>query len=110
MVLESYPQMILNLFIMQSLQIDEWLNIGSCVISALSVIIGFSDFLTTMTYGGIDVTEIHNSIIHFAHKVHIDYRLTLGYGCGFGLTWSLDMDGAWWSNASLWVSECAISL
>ena len=43
---------------MQSLQIDEWLNIGSCVISALSVILGFSDFLTAAIHSNIDVADI----------------------------------------------------
>ena len=51
MVLESFPQIILSIFIMQSLQITEWLNIGSCVISAISVLYGFSDFLVMMTHG-----------------------------------------------------------
>ena len=43
---------------MQSLQIDEWLNIGSCIISALSVILGFSDFLVMNTHEHIGVTDI----------------------------------------------------
>ena len=57
-IFESYPQMILNVFIMQSLQIDEWLNIGSCVISALSVILGFSDFLAMELHDYIEVADI----------------------------------------------------
>ena len=55
MILESYPQMILNVFIMQTLQIDEWVKIGSCAISALSVILGFSDFLVMYTHEVVDI-------------------------------------------------------
>ena len=72
MILESYPQMILNVFIIQSLQIDEWLNIGSCVISALSVILGFSDFLVTYTHEHINVSDIP-----FTKKVFGIFSITI---------------------------------
>ena len=45
MIFESYPQLIVNISIMQALQLQEWLNITSCAISAFSVLYGFSDFL-----------------------------------------------------------------
>ena len=45
---------------MQSLQINEWLNIGSCVISAISVLYGFSDFFVMMTHSRekVEINEI----------------------------------------------------
>ena len=42
---ESYPQLILGIFILQGLQIQELLNIASCTISAVSVVYGFGDYL-----------------------------------------------------------------
>ena len=60
MLQESFPQMILSIYIMQSLQINEWLNIGSCVISAISVLYGFSDFFVMMTHSHekVEINEI----------------------------------------------------
>ena len=43
---ESYPQLILGIIIIQGLQIMEPLNIVSCIISAVSVLIGFGDRLS----------------------------------------------------------------
>ena len=51
MTIESYPQLILNVFIMEGLQLKKWYNIVSCVISALSVLYGFSDFIAVCAYG-----------------------------------------------------------
>jgi len=51
MVFESYPQMVLSVFIMQTLQIKEWFNIGSCFISTFSVLYGFSELLAAFTHG-----------------------------------------------------------
>jgi hypothetical protein len=48
-ILESYPQMILNVFIMQSLQIDDWLNILMFIIRLRKIIvrqIGKCDFIS----------------------------------------------------------------
>ena len=50
MLLESYPQMILNVFIIQGLQVKEWLNITSCAISAFSVVYGFGELMALMTH------------------------------------------------------------
>ena len=50
MICESYPQFILNLFIMQSLQIQEWYNICSCAISAISVVYGFSELMCLISH------------------------------------------------------------
>ena len=61
MVFESYPQLILNIFIMEGLQIQEWFNITSCAISALSVLYGTSDFLVTIIHNkkkGMDIQDI----------------------------------------------------
>lgn len=44
MMLESFPQFILSLFMMQALQIQEPLNIVSCSASAISVMYGLGDF------------------------------------------------------------------
>ena len=52
MILESYPQLIVNIFIMQALQLQEWLNITSCAISAFSVLYGFSDFIALFAFNG----------------------------------------------------------
>ena len=49
--MESYPQMILNVFIIQGLQVKEWLNITSCAISAFSVVYGFGELMALMTHG-----------------------------------------------------------
>jgi hypothetical protein len=45
MMLESFPQWILNLFIIQGLQVYETLNIVSTCISAFSVVYGLGDWL-----------------------------------------------------------------
>ena len=45
MVLESFPQWILNLFIIQGLQVYETLNIVSTCISAFSVVYGLGEFV-----------------------------------------------------------------
>ena len=50
MVFESYPQMILSIFIMQSLQITEWFNIGSCIISTFSVVYGYAELLAMLSH------------------------------------------------------------
>ena len=44
-IFESYPQLILGIFILQGLQIQEPLNIASCTISTVSVVFGFGDYL-----------------------------------------------------------------
>ena len=54
MICESYPQFILNLFIMQSLQIQEWYNICSCAISAISVVYGYSEMMALISHGRTD--------------------------------------------------------
>ena len=51
MLLESYPQMILNVFIIQGLQVNEWFNITSCAISAFSVVYGFGKLMALLTHG-----------------------------------------------------------
>ena len=48
--MESYPQMILNVFIIQGLQVKEWLNITSCAISAFSVVYGFGELMALLTH------------------------------------------------------------
>ena len=48
MVFESYPQMVLSIFIMQSLQITELFNIGSCIISTFSVVYGYAELLVLL--------------------------------------------------------------
>jgi len=45
MLLESFPQFILSLFMMQALQLTETLNIVSCSVSGVSVLYGLGDFL-----------------------------------------------------------------
>ena len=45
MAMESYPQMILGVFIIMELQILQPLNFFSCTISTASVIYGFGDML-----------------------------------------------------------------
>ena len=45
MVLESFPQFLISLFIMQALKLTEILNIFSCTVSGLSVLYGLGDFL-----------------------------------------------------------------
>ena len=50
MVFESYPQMVLSIFIMQSLQITEWFNIGSCIISTFSVVYGYAELLAMFSH------------------------------------------------------------
>ena len=45
MVLESFPQFMISLFIMRALQLKETLNIFSCAISGVSVLYGLGDFL-----------------------------------------------------------------
>ena len=50
MLLESYPQMILNVFIIQGLQVNEWFNITSCAISAFSVVYGFGKLMALLTH------------------------------------------------------------
>ena len=47
---ESYPQMVLSIFIMQSLQLKEWFNIGSGIISTFSVIYGYSELLAILSH------------------------------------------------------------
>ena len=42
---ESYPQLILGIFILHGLQIQKLLNIASCTISTISVVYGFGDYL-----------------------------------------------------------------
>ena len=51
MLMESYPQMILSVFIIQGLQVKEWLNITSCAISAFSVVYGFAELMALFTHG-----------------------------------------------------------
>ena len=50
MIFESYPQMLLSIFIMQSLQITEWFNIGSCIISTFSVVYGYAELLALLSH------------------------------------------------------------
>ena len=50
MVFESYPQMVLSIFIMQSLQITEWFNVGSCIISTFSVVYGYAELLALSSH------------------------------------------------------------
>ena len=50
MVFESYPQMVLSVFIMQSLQITEWFNVGSCIISTFSVVYGYAELLALLSH------------------------------------------------------------
>mgnify|MGYP001290265439 CR=1 FL=1 len=45
MVLESFPQLLISLFIIRALQLKETLNIFSCAISGVSVLYGLGDFL-----------------------------------------------------------------
>ena len=82
-MVESYPQMILNVFIMQSLQIDEWLNIGSCIISALSVIFGFADCLAMMAHQNVKLVDIpFNKKLFGMLSISIDTflrALSIGY-------------------------------
>ena len=52
MMLESFPQFILSLFLMQSLQIKEPLNIVSCCASAISVLYGLGDFVAMYSNNG----------------------------------------------------------
>ena len=47
---ESYPQMVLSIFIMQSLQLKEWFNIGSGIISTFSVLYGYSELLAILSH------------------------------------------------------------
>jgi len=46
MLFESFPQMVLGIFVVQGLQISEPLNLVSTVISTVSVIYGFGDYLS----------------------------------------------------------------
>ena len=50
MAFESYPQLIMGLFIWQGLQIKETLNIISISVSAASAIYGFGDILVGFIY------------------------------------------------------------
>ena len=50
MIFESYPQMLLSIFIMQSLQVTEWFNIGSCIISTFSVVYGYAELLAMLSH------------------------------------------------------------
>ena len=50
MAFESYPQLIMGLFIWQGLQIKETLNIVSISVSAASAIYGFGDILVGFIY------------------------------------------------------------
>ena len=50
MIFESFPQMLLSIFIMQSLQITEWFNIGSCIISTFSVVYGYAELLAMLSH------------------------------------------------------------
>ena len=50
MAFESYPQLIMGLFIWQGLQIKETLNIVSISVSAASAIYGFADILVGFIY------------------------------------------------------------
>ena len=45
MMMESFPQFVMSLFIMQALQVREPMNILSCSASAISVLYGLGDFL-----------------------------------------------------------------
>ena len=47
---ESYPQLILGTFIVIGLKIDNPLNYGSCVVSALSVVYGFGDVVVLFSH------------------------------------------------------------
>merc|ERR1719418_453679 len=51
-MLESFPQWILNLFIIQGLQVYETLNIVSTCISAFSVVYGLGEVLAYNANGG----------------------------------------------------------
>ena len=50
MAFESYPQLIVGLFIWQGLQIQETLNYVSISVSAISAVYGFGDLLAFHVY------------------------------------------------------------
>ena len=50
-IVESYPQFTISLFIMQSLQIREPMNIFSCVVSGFSIVYGLGNYLALDIYG-----------------------------------------------------------
>ena len=52
MMLESFPQWILNIFIIQGLRIHEPVNLTSTCISACSVIYGLAEILAFMANDG----------------------------------------------------------
>ena len=45
LIFESYPQLILGIFVIHGLQLHEFTNILSCCISTVSVVKGFGDYL-----------------------------------------------------------------
>ena len=45
LIFESYPQLILGIFVIHGLQLYEFTNILSCCISTVSVVKGFGDYL-----------------------------------------------------------------
>ena len=45
LIFESYPQLILGIFVIHGLQLYEFTNILSCCISTISVVKGFGDYL-----------------------------------------------------------------
>ena len=75
MLLESYPQMILNVFIIQGLQVKEWINITSCAISAFSVVYGFGELIALFTHGEKQIDYPLSKVLYAMLAIVIDVFL-----------------------------------